>query len=149
MGVIVRTAGIGKKKDDIGRDLDYLLGVWEKFGKKLRSSRGPSPLYQESDVATRTLRDLFNTKTKRVIVDDYSVHEQMVEFAEQLMPEHKHRIELYDGDRPVFHQHGTEQDFEKVFARRVDLPSGGSIVFDQAENRLHAQKGILCWCLST
>ncbi len=133
MGVIVRTAGVGKKREDLARDLDYLLGVWEGFGRKLRASRGPTPLYQESDVATRTLRDLFSAQTKRVLVDDYSVHEQMCEFASKLLPEHVHRIELYDGERPIFHQHGVEQDFEKVFARRVDLPSGGSIVFDQAE----------------
>jgi len=133
MGVIVRTAGIGKKKEDLTRDLNYLLGVWEGFGRKLRGSRGPSPLYQESDVATRTMRDLFNQHTKRVVVDDYTVHEQMCEFAGKLMPEHVNRIELYDGERPIFHQFGIEQDFERIFARRVELPSGGSVVFDQAE----------------
>ena len=133
MGVIVRTAGVGRTKADLQRDLDYLLGLWESFGKKLRSSRGPAPLYLESDVATRTLRDLFNRRTKEVLVDDFTVYEQMVGFAEKLMPEHVGRIKRYEGDRPLFQESGLEQEFERIFSRRVDLPSGGSIVFDQAE----------------
>ncbi len=133
MGVIVRTAGVGKLKRDLKRDLDYLLGVWKTFENKLRQGRGPTPLYQESDVATRTLRDLFNKETKDVVVDDFAVHESMVEFAERLMPEHVERIKRFDGQRPIFHDFGIEQDFEQIFNRSVDLPSGGSIVFDQAE----------------
>lgn len=133
MGVIVRTAGVGRTKADLQRDLDYLLGLWESFGKKLRGSRGPAPLYLESDVATRTLRDLFNRRTKEVLVDDFTVYEQMVSFAEKLMPEHVGRIKRYQGDRPLFQESGLEQEFERIFSRRVDLPSGGSIVLDQAE----------------
>ncbi|MCP3916934.1 MAG: Rne/Rng family ribonuclease [bacterium] len=133
MGVIVRTAGVGKTKTELQRDLDYLLGVWESFGKRLKSGRGPMPLYQESDVATRTLRDLFNTRTQAVCCDDPIVYDSLVEFAEKVMPEHVDRIEKHEGDRPIFHHYGIEQDFEKIFARRVELPSGGSIVFDQAE----------------
>ena len=133
MGVIVRTAGVGRTKVDLQRDLDYLLGLWESFGKKLRASRGPAPLYLESDVATRTLRDLFNRRTKEVLVDDFTVYEQMVSFAEKLMPEHVDRIKRYEGDRPLFQEIGLEQEFERIFSRRVDLPSGGSIVLDQAE----------------
>lgn len=133
MGVIVRTAGVGRRKMDLQRDLDYLMGVWDSFGKRLRQGRGPAPLYQESDLAIRTLRDLFDERTKTVVVDDVMVHEQMLEFAEQLMPDQKHRIVMHEGDRPVFHHFGMEQDFERIFARKLDLPSGGSLVFDQAE----------------
>ena len=133
MGVIVRTAGVGRTKTDLQRDLDYLMGLWESFGKKLKGSRGPAPLYLESDVATRTLRDLFNRETKEVLVDDVGVYEQMVSFANALMPEHVDRIKKYEGERPLFQDCGIEQDFERIFSRRVDLPSGGSIVFDQAE----------------
>lgn len=133
MGVIVRTAGVGKLKKDLKRDLDYLLGVWENFGKRLTKGRGPAALYQESNVAIRTLRDLFGTTTKEVVVDDPVVHEELTEFAEKLMPEQMDRIRLHEAERPLFHHHGIEQEFEKVFVRRVELPSGGSIVFDQAE----------------
>jgi ribonuclease E len=133
MGVIVRTAGTGHTKADLKRDLEYLLHAWADFTKRLSIGRGPMPLYQESDVAIRTMRDLFTESTEAVYVDDPGVHARLLEFTEQLMPEHIDRIRLYGGARPLFHAYGVEQDFERIFARRVDLPSGGSIVFDQTE----------------
>jgi len=133
MGVIVRTAGIGRTKMEIKRDLDYLLLAWEDFSKRLRSGRNPAPLYQESDIAIRTMRDLFTPETEAVIVDDPEVYRRMVEFTGRLMPEHLDRVKLHEGPRPLFHSHGVEQDFEKIFARRVELPSGGSIVIEQTE----------------
>ena len=133
MGVIVRTAGVGCTKTEVKRDLDYLLLAWEEFSKKLKSGRNPAPLYQESDVAIRTMRDLFTAETETVVVDDKTVFERMVEFTKRLMPEDIERVKQHDGTRPLFHAHGVEQDFEKIFARRVELPSGGSIVIDQTE----------------
>jgi ribonuclease E len=133
MGVIVRTAGVGHSRADLKRDLDYLKGAWEAFGKRLRSGHGPAPLYQESDVAIRTVRDLFTPGTEAVIVDDSEVHRQIVEFTKQLMPENQDRVKLHTGPRPLFHTYGVEPDFERILARRIELPSGGSIVFDQAE----------------
>jgi ribonuclease E len=133
MGVIVRTAGIGKTKTDLQRDVNYLLGVWENLGQKLEKGRGPAVLYQESSLAIRTLRDLFNARTKEVVIDDSEVHEEVLSFAAELMPDQVDRIKRHEGSRPLFHEYGIEQDFEKIFARRVELPSGGSIVFDQAE----------------
>jgi ribonuclease E len=133
MGVIVRTAGIGKTSEEIKRDLDYLLAVWEDFSKQLVLGRMPAPLYQESDVAIRTMRDLFSTRTEAVIVDDPKVYEQMLEFTRRLMPEHVERVKLHESTKPLFHTHGVEQDFERIFSRRVELPSGGSIVIDQTE----------------
>jgi len=133
MGVIVRTAGIGRTKTEIKRDLDYLLLAWEDFSKRLRSGRTPAPLYQESDVAIRTMRDLFTPETESVSVDDPEVFQRMIEFTKRLMPEHIERVKLHEGPRPLFHSYGVEQDFEKIFARRVELPSGGSIVIEQTE----------------
>jgi ribonuclease E len=133
MGVIVRTAGIGRTKTEIKRDLEYLLLAWEDFAKRLRAGRNPAPLYQESDVAIRTMRDLFTPETESVSVDDPEVFQRMIEFTKRLMPEHLDRVRLHEGERPLFHSHGVEQDFEKIFARRVELPSGGSIVIEQTE----------------
>ncbi len=133
MGVIVRTAGIGRTKADLKRDLDYLKGVWESFSTRLKAGHGPAPLYQESDIAIRTVRDLFTSETEAVVVDDPEVHRQIVDFTRQLMPENVERVKLYTGPRPVFHSYGVESDFEKIFSRRIELASGGSIVFDQAE----------------
>jgi ribonuclease E len=133
MGIIVRTAGVKKSKEEIKRDLDYLLGVWTNFSKRLPLGRGPMPLYQESDMAICTMRDLFGPSTDKVVVDDEKTYEQVLDFTRRLMPEHEDRIHLHDGDRPIFHHYGLEQEFERIFARRIELPSGGSIVFDQAE----------------
>ncbi len=133
MGVIVRTAGVGRRKTDLQRDLDYLMEVWETFSKRLKRGRGPAALYQESDLAIRTMRDLFDERTKVVMVDDLELYEEMQAFAEQLMPDQVHRIERYEGERPIFHHYSIEQDFERIFSRKLDLPSGGSVVFDQAE----------------
>ncbi|MCY3000488.1 MAG: Rne/Rng family ribonuclease, partial [Planctomycetota bacterium] len=133
MGVIVRTAGTGCTKDDLKRDLDYLMLLWDNFGKRLQLGRGPSPLYEESDVAIRTIRDLFNDHTESVIVDDEKVYNRVREFMQKLIPEKVDRVQLHQGPKPLFHTHNVEQDFERIFSRRIDLPSGGSIVFDQAE----------------
>ena len=133
MGVIVRTAGVGKTNAEIKRDLDYLLLAWEDFSKRLVSGRNPAPLYQESDVAIRTVRDLFTANTEAVITDDEEVHQRLIDFTRKLMPEHEDRFQLHVGTRPLFNTYGVEQDFEKIFSRRVELPSGGSIVIDQTE----------------
>jgi len=133
MGVIVRTAGVGHSKSEIKRDLDYLVSLWTAFGKKLHQGHGPAPLYRESDVAIKTMRDLFSTNTKAVVVDDPEVQRQIVEFTEKLMPEDVGRVQLHDAAKPLFQAYNVEPDFERIFQRRIELPSGGSIVFDQAE----------------
>ena len=133
MGLIVRTAGVGKTKADLKRDMDYLLALWQNFSKRLLSGKTPCALYQENDLAIRTMRDMFTRRTDKVVVDDEAAYDSMREFAEKLMPEHVERIEKHSGDRPIFHAFGVEQDYEKIFNRRVDLPSGGSIVIDQTE----------------
>jgi ribonuclease E len=133
MGVIVRTAGTGCTKEDLKRDLDYLMLLWDSFGKRLQLGRGPSPLYEESDVAIRTIRDLFNDHTEAVIVDDEKVYNRVREFMQKLIPEKVDRVQLHQGPKPLFHAHSVEQEFERIFSRRIDLASGGSIVFDQAE----------------
>jgi ribonuclease E len=133
MGVIVRTAGVGHSKAEIKRDLDYLKNQWEALSRQLVAGHGPSVLYRESDVAIRTMRDLYTPYTKEVVVDDYEVHRHLVEFTEKLMPEEVARVKLHEGQKPLFQSQAIEPDFEKMFARRVELPSGGSVVFDQAE----------------
>lgn len=133
MGVIARTAAMGHTKTEIKRDLDYLLGAWERLSKRLTLGRGPIALYQESDVAIKTVRDLFGPETESVIVDEPDMFKSITEFAERLMPDQLDRIKLHEGPKPLFHTHGIEQEFERIFSRRIELPSGGSIVIDQTE----------------
>ncbi len=133
MGVIARTAAKGCTKVELKRDLDYLLDAWNRLSKRVTSGHGTLALYQESDVAIRTVRDMFGPETESVVVDEPETFKRVKEFAELLMPEHVDCIKLHEGDRPLFHHAGIEQEFERIFTRRIELPSGGSIVFDQAE----------------
>jgi ribonuclease E len=133
LGLICRTASKGRSAEELQRDLDGLLEHWEKFGKRLRSGRGPMLLYEEPEVAVRTVREHFDSDTEVVLVDDVDMHAELCKFADAVMPEFKDRIKLYDGKRPLFREEGMEEEFERIFSRRVELPSGGSIVLDQTE----------------
>ena len=133
LGLICRTASKGRSAEELQRDLDSLLEHWESFGKRLRSGRGPMLLYEEPEVAVRAVREHFDSDTEVVLVDDEKMHAELCAFADAVMPEFKERIKLYDGKRPLFRDEGMEEEFERIFARRVELPSGGSIVLDQTE----------------
>ncbi len=133
MGVIVRTAGEKKTKPELQRDLDELLDAWKTFGKRLKSGHGPMLLYQEPNVSIRTVRDCFGPEVEEVVVDDPEVFRSLRDWAERVMPDQADRIRLHEGDRPIFNSFGVEADFERIFSRRIELPAGGSIVFDQAE----------------
>ena len=133
LGLICRTAAKGRSAEELQRDLDGLLEHWDNFGKRLKVGRGPMLLYEEPEVAVRAVREHFDANTEVVLVDDEKMHEELCKFADQVMPEFKDRIKLHTGNRPLFREEGMEEEFERIFARRVDLPSGGSIVLDQTE----------------
>jgi len=133
LGLICRTAAKGRSAEELQRDLDGLLEHWDNFGKRLKVGRGPMLLYEEPEVAVRAVREHFDANTEVVLVDDEKMHEELCKFADQVMPEFKDRIKLHKGKRPLFREEGMEEEFERIFARRVDLPSGGSIVIDQTE----------------
>ena len=133
LGLICRTAAKGRSAEELQRDLDGLLEHWDNFGKRLKVGRGPMLLYEEPEVAVRAVREHFDSNTEVVLVDDEKMHAELCKFADQVMPEFKDRIQLHTGNRPLFREEGMEEEFERIFARRVDLPSGGSIVLDQTE----------------
>ena len=133
LGLICRTAAKGRSAEELQRDLDGLLEHWDNFGKRLKVGRGPMLLYEEPEVAVRAVREHFDANTEVVLVDDEKMHAELCKFADQVMPEFKDRIKLHKGTRPLFREEGMEEEFERIFARRVDLPSGGSIVIDQTE----------------
>jgi ribonuclease E len=133
LGLICRTAAKGRSAEELQRDLNGLLEHWDNFGKRLKSGRGPMLLYEEPEVAVRAVREHFDSNTEVVLVDDEEMHTELTKFAEQVMPEFMDRIKPYTGKRPLFREEGMEEEFERIFARRVELPSGGSIVLDQTE----------------
>lgn len=133
MGFILRTAGVGRSKRDLNRDLNYLQRMWKSIRKHVNTSKPPAELFRESDLVTRTIRDVYNSSIDRIICDSPAVAKKVREFLDVAMPRTKHVVEVYVGQKGLFHEFGLEQEIESIYSRRVELPSGGSIVIDQTE----------------
>jgi ribonuclease E len=133
MGYIIRTAGIGRNKSELEKDLLYLLKLWNTIVKRVRNDRAPTLVYQESDLVVRTIRDTFTPDVDEVIIDNESVHRKAVDFLKAVMAEQEGRISLYDNGRPLFHAVGLEEQIERIYSRKVNMKSGGSLVIDQTE----------------
>ncbi|MCJ7543931.1 MAG: Rne/Rng family ribonuclease [Phycisphaerae bacterium] len=133
MGFIVRTAGLNRSKRDLSRDLNYLLRLWKSVKDRIKTAKPPAEIYQESDLVIRTVRDVYNTDIDRIICDKRSDALKVKEFLDVAMPRGKHLIELYVGKEGLFHDYGLEEEIEKIYSRRVELPCGGSLVIDQTE----------------
>jgi ribonuclease E len=133
MGYIIRTAGIGRTEEELSKDLDYLLKLWNTIVKRVRGERAPAVVYQESDIVIRTIRDVLTPDVKDVLVDHEPTFKKAREFLRSLMSESEDRVKLYTERRPIFHAHGLEDEIERVFSRKVNLKSGGSLVIDQTE----------------
>ncbi len=133
MGFIMRTAGEGKPKRDLQRDLNYLARLWKTVASRVKSQRAPAELYTESDLVTRTLRDVYTSSFSRIIVDDEGTTERVAEFLKIATPRTKTQVELHEAREPLFHKYGIEYEIEKMNMRHVPLASGGSIVIDSTE----------------
>ncbi|RME36998.1 MAG: Rne/Rng family ribonuclease [Planctomycetota bacterium] len=133
MGFIVRTAGVDRTKRELQRDLHYLTRLWKAVVERIKSQPSPAALYQESDLVTRTLRDVYGTDYTRIVVDDEETARKVREFLRIVMPKTKVNIQLYRDPQPLFHRFGIEAEIEKIHLRHVPLASGGSIVIDQTE----------------
>jgi Rne/Rng family ribonuclease len=133
MGFIVRTAGIDRPKRELQRDLNYLLRLWKAVKQQIKRARIPSEIYEESDLVTRTIRDIYSPEIERVICDSPAVARQVEQFLNVAVPRGKHSVELYTGKEGLYYEAGLEAEIEKIHARRVELPMGGSLIFDQAE----------------
>src|SRR4051812_17878908 len=133
VGFIIRTAGVGKSKLEIERDLKYLTRLWEQLEKKRLAAKGPAELYAEGDLVTRTVRDFFSADIERLIVDNADVAERVKEVIKITTPRTKNKVELYEETVPLFHKYGIEREIERMYSRHVPLPSGGSLVIDSTE----------------
>lgn len=133
MGFILRTAGMDRTKRELQRDLQYLMRLWKSVAKRIRNERAPAELYQESDLVIRTIRDVFTNDFDKIIVDDPAVAQRARDFISIVSPRKADVVELYEGSEPLFHKYGIEAEIEKINSRRVQLPSGGSLVIDTTE----------------
>ncbi len=133
MGYIVRTAGIGKDKEELKRDFDYLVRLYEGIVGRKDQIKAPSQLYQESNLAIRSIRDYFSTEMDEVLVDDQKVYQDTKDFFALVMPELKHLVKRHRERRPIFSRYQIEEQIEGLSKNQAPLPSGGSIVLDQTE----------------
>lgn len=133
IGFIVRTAGINKSQQDLERDRDYLKKIWEMVAQRLKVTRAPALLYQESDLVLKAMRDQFTPDIADVVVDSEDVFLRIRDFADKLMPQMAERIKQHTMTTPLFHHFGIEKEVEALYQPKVDLPNGASIVIDQAE----------------
>jgi ribonuclease E len=133
IGFIVRTAGVNKSLQDLQRDRDYLKKIWEMVAQRLKVTRAPALLYQESDLVLKAMRDQFTPDIADVVVDCEDVFLRIRDFAEKLMPHMAERIKQHAMTTPLYHHFGIEKDVESLYQPKVELPNGASIVIDQAE----------------
>ncbi|MEN9663170.1 MAG: hypothetical protein RL324_2119 [Verrucomicrobiota bacterium] len=133
MGVIVRTAGEGKKSRYFVRDLHLLLKTWAGVQAKLQSDRSPACLYQEPDIVERTVRDFLTEEIDRVLIDEPTVHIQTQKLVAQISKRSAAKIAVYKDSIPIFERFNIERQIEQTFQRKVPLPSGGEIIIDETE----------------
>ncbi|MCS7045224.1 MAG: Rne/Rng family ribonuclease, partial [Gemmataceae bacterium] len=133
LGFIIRTAGIDRNRKELQRDLVYLAKLWQIIVRRIKKQKSPCDLYQESDMVTRTIRDIFTNDIDTIWVDEPSAFEHAREFLQIVMPRFAERIKLYEDKEPMFHKYGIEREIMRIQQRHVPLPAGGSIVIDQTE----------------
>ncbi|MFT4768686.1 MAG: ribonuclease E, partial [Glaciecola sp.] len=149
MGVIIRTAGVGRSAEELQWDLNYLLQLWEAVSTAGEENRSPVLLYQESNVIIRAVRDYLRDDVDQVLIDSPDAFKQAMDFVSMVMPKYQQRIKLYEDSTPLFNRFQIESQIETAFGREVRLPSGGSIVIDPTEalvsidiNSARATKGV-------
>lgn len=133
MGMIVRTAGVGKQQQELQWDLDYLLALWQSITEASTQKAAPFLIYQESNVIIRTIRDYLRQDIGEVLFDTQESYDEALNFVRQVMPHYEARIKLYQEPLPLFNRYQIEGQIETAFQREVKLPSGGSIVIDPTE----------------
>ena len=133
-GLIIRTAGVGKEKKDLERDVRYLSNLYQQIKRKAAKAKAPSCVYQELPLAERIIRDSFSEDVQRIMVDTKDEFHNLRRFLPQLMPGVKVRLDVYHGEEPLFEKEGLNDQITAVFEKRVTLPSGGSVVIEPTES---------------
>ena len=133
-GYIIRTsAEEGATAEEFEQDMAYLGRLWKEIRASRETKPAPSLLYQDLSLAQRVLRDMVHQTTEAIEIDDEKSYAELVEFAERFVPDVRGHLKLYRGERPLFELHGIEEEIARALERRVDLKSGGYLVFDQTE----------------
>ena len=133
MGIIVRTAGANKTKNEIEKDFQNTLKTWEQIKDKALDSNAPSLVYEEGDIIKRTLRDIYDNDTKNIYIDGNDAYQKAKKFMKQLMPKSVKNIKKYRGKIPLFYDANIEKELNNIFEPTVKLKSGGYIVINPTE----------------
>ena len=133
MGVIIRTAGVGRDAEELQWDLDYLLSVWKAVADAALAKPAPFLIYQESRLIIRALRDYMRADIGEILIDTNEMYAEAREFVEQVMPHNVRKLKHYTDDTPLFNRYQIESQIENAYERTVRLPSGGALVIDQTE----------------
>jgi ribonuclease E len=133
MGVIVRTAGVGRSNEELTWDLEYLLGIWESIKMGVVSTTGIALIFQDSNAIIRAIRDHLSSEIGEILIDDEDTFEEAREFMEHVMPHNLSKLKYYNDTSPLFTRFQIESQIESAFAHTVNLQSGGSIVIDHTE----------------
>ena len=133
MGLIVRTAGLNKTKNEIENDISNTVNTWEDIKVKAVKSIAPALVHEEGDIIKRALRDIYDSETKNIIVEGNDGYQKAKSFMKILMPENIKRIKKYRGKIPLFHDVGIEKKLNQIFESTIKLQSGGYIVMNPTE----------------
>lgn len=133
MGLIVRTAGVGRNVEELQWDLDYLLHLWEVIEKASDERPSPFLIYQESNVIIRALRDYLRNDIGEILIDNKEIYSQAHDFMKQVMPHNLQKLKYYQDPIPLFTRFQIESQIASAFNREVRLPSGGAVVIDHTE----------------
>ena len=133
MGVIVRTAGANKTKNEINKDFQNTLKTWEEIKEKALESNAPSLVYEEGDIIKRTLRDTYDNETKNVYIEGSEAYQKAKKFMKELMPKNVKNIKKYRGKIPLFHDANIEKELINIYEPTVKLKSGGYLVINPTE----------------
>lgn len=133
MGVVIRTAAIGRTFDELSRDLNYLLRLWNVIVTRMHEAEAPALIYADTDPAIRAVRDYFTADTDEIIIDDKSAYERVLAFFDMIMPSFKERVKLYEKEVPLFYAEGIETQIDHIFDKKVPLKSGGYLYIEQTE----------------
>ncbi len=133
MGVIVRTAGANKTKNEINKDFQNVVKTWEEIKEKALNSNAPSLVYEEGDIIKRTLRDTYDNDTKNVYVEGNEAYQKAKKFMKELMPKNVKNVKKYRGKIPLFHDANIEKELINIYEPTVKLKSGGYLVINPTE----------------
>ncbi|HEX7255522.1 MAG TPA: Rne/Rng family ribonuclease [Gaiellaceae bacterium] len=132
-GMIVRTAAEGASAEDIERDIDFLQRLWKEIQQRAEKAKAPALVYQEAELPLRVIRDLFTNDFEQAVVDHDLTYKRIVGYLKKTSPHMAEKVRKHTGKTSLFEDFGVEEEIRSTLSRRVDLPSGGYLVFDYAE----------------